>query len=632
MLTKRIILSVLTGIIFPHLISETTMAQKYSLNRDSIPAKYKWNLNDIYPSWEAWDKDFAKIETMMDQIAKLKGTLGKGPKELSFALKLKEEMDIISYKVYQYPALMKNLDTRNQEVGSKLQKVQILFAKFATATSWFSPEMLTIPEATMKKWIAETPDLKDFKFGLEDMYRMQAHVLSEDKENLLSFYSQLSGTPASIYSELSTSDIKFPTITPSSGEKITLTPGAYSNFQTMTTNQADRKMAFEAHFGAYTANANTYASIYNGIIQKDWANAQARNSKSCVEAALEGNNIPIQVYENLVNTVKNNTGPLQRYLKLRKKVLKLNEYHAYDGAVSLTDFNKTYAYEDAKKMVQSSILPLGKDYQAKMEKAVSNGWLDVFESTNKRAGAFSSNVYGVHPYMLLNYNQTLYEVYTLAHELGHTLHTLLANENQPFSTSDYTIFVAEVASTFNERLLLEYMLKNTTDTKERIALLNQAITGIVGTFYTQAMFADFELQAHQLAEEGKPINVKALDDIMTGLLDKYYGDAVTRDPQQKETWIRIAHFFRSPFYVYQYATCFASSAQLYKMVTTGTDAEKKKATENYLNLLKSGGNDFPMEQLKKAGVDLSKPETVKSVIDQMDELVTQLEKELEKLK
>ena len=632
MLLKKIILSVLTGIIFSHLISETAMAQKYSLNRDSIPAKYKWNLNDIYPSWEAWEKDFAKIETMMDQIAKLKGTLGKGAKELTFALKLKEEMDIISYKVYQYPALMKNLDTRNQEVGSKLQKVQILFSTFGTATSWFSPEMLTIPEATMKKWITETPDLKDFKFGLEDMYRMQAHVLSEDKENLLSFYSQLSGTPGSIYSELSTSDIKFPTITPSSGEKITLTPGAYSNFQTMTTNQADRKMAFEAHFGAYTANANTYAAIYNGIIQKDWANAQARNNKSCVEAALNGNNIPIQVYENLVNTVKNNTGPLQRYLKLRKKVLKLNEYHAYDGAVSLTDFNKTYAYEDAKKMVQSSIVPLGKDYQAKMEKAVSNGWLDVFESTNKRGGAFSSNVYGVHPYMLLNYNQTLYEVYTLAHELGHTLHTLLANENQPFSTSDYTIFVAEVASTFNERLLLEYMLKNTTDTKERIALLNQAITGIVGTFYTQAMFADFELQAHQLAEEGKPINVKALDDIMTGLLDKYYGDVITRDPQQKETWIRIAHFFRSPFYVYQYATCFASSAQIYKMVTTGTETEKKKATENYLNLLKSGGNDFPMEQLKKAGVDLSKPETVKSVIDQMDELVTQLEKELEKLK
>ncbi|NVO03298.1 MAG: oligoendopeptidase F [Bacteroidetes bacterium] len=608
------------------------MAQKYSLNRDSIPAKYKWNLNDIYPSWEAWDKDYAKIEGMMDQIAKLKGTLAKGAKELTFALKLREDMDIISYKVYQYPALMKNLDTRNQEVGSKLQKVQILFSKYATATSWFSPELLTIPEATMKKWIAETPDLKDFKFGLEDMYRMQSHVLSEDKENLLSFYSQLSGTPASIYSELSTSDIKFPTITPSSGEKITLTPGAYSNFQTMTANQADRKMAFEAHFGAYTANANTYASIYNGIIQKDWASAQARYSKSCVEAALEGNNIPIQVYENLVNTVKNNTSPLQRYLKLRKKVLKLTEYHAYDGSISLTDFKKTYAYEDAKKMVQASIAPLGKDYQTKMEKAVSNGWLDVFEATGKRSGAFSSNVYGVHPYMLLNYNETLYEVYTLAHELGHTLHTLLANENQPFSTSDYTIFVAEVASTFNERLLLDYMLKNTTDTKERIALLNQAITGIVGTFYTQAMFADFELQAHQLAEDGKPINVKALDDIMTGLLDKYYGDAVTRDPQQKETWIRIAHFFRSPFYVYQYATCYASSAQLYKMVTTGTEAEKKKATDNYLNLLKSGGNDFPMEQLKKAGVDLSKPETVKAVIDQMDDLVTQLEKELDKLK
>jgi oligoendopeptidase F len=346
---------------------------------------------------------------------------------------------------------------------------------------------------------------------------------------------------------------------------------------------------------------------------------------------LEGNNIPVAVYENLVNTVKTNTEPLKRYQKLRKKVLGLEKYYSFDGSMPLTDFDKEYEYEDAKQWVIGSVEPLGADYQDKIKTAFAGGWLDVFENTGKRSGAYSASVYGVHPYMLLNYNKTLDNVFTLGHELGHTMHTLLSNENQPFATSSYTIFVAEVASTFNEALLLEYLLERTTDPKERISLLQQSIRGITGTFYFQTLLADFELQAHKLAEAGKPITANVLSSIMEELYDTYYGDSQEKDEFLKFVWARIPHIYRSPFYVYQYATCFVSSAQVYKQVSEADDADRKNIIDNYLDLLKSGGNDYPMEQLKKAGADLTKPETMMAVINQMNNLVTRLEKEIESL-
>jgi oligoendopeptidase F len=280
----------------------------------------------------------------------------------------------------------------------------------------------------------------------------------------------------------------------------------------------------------------------------------------------------------------------------------------------------------------ASVAPLGKEYQKKLKQAVSGGWIDVYENTGKRSGAYSANTYGVHPYMLLNYNDTMSNVFTLGHELGHSMHTLLASENQPFSTHSYTLFVAEVASTFNERLLLDYLLERTKDPKERIAMLLQAIRGINGTFYFQVQLADFELQAHRLVEQGKPITAKVLNDIMANLNKAYSGDAVVDDELLNVVWTRIPHLFRTPYYVYQYATAFAASAELYDRVTKGPKKQRKASLERYLNLLKSGGNDYPMEQLKKAGVDLSKPETIMAVINRMDELVTLLEKEVAKLK
>ena len=337
--------------------------------------------------------------------------------------------------------------------------------------------------------------------------------------------------------------------------------------------------------------------------------------------------------EKVINTAKENTAPLKRYIKLRKEILGLSEYHNYDGSINLVEFDKDYEYDDAKEIVLKSVAPLGEEYTEKMKKAISEGWLDVFEAKGKRSGAYSAGVYGVHPYMLLNYNKTLDSVFTLAHELGHTLHTLYSDENQPFSTSDYTIFVAEVASTFNEKLLLDYMLENTEDPVEKIALLEQEIGNIVGTFYFQALLADYEYQAHELVEKGEPVTAEVLTGIIEKLFDEYYGKNVEKEELLYVLWARIPHFFNSPFYVYQYATCFASSAILYDKIIKEKDEKKRNAAlKKYIGLLSSGGSDFPMNQLKKAGVDLSKKTAIEEVAKQFDILLDKLEIEIKKLK
>jgi oligoendopeptidase F len=607
------------------------VAQVNYEKREDIPAKYKWNFSDIYANWEAWEADFKAISEDMKKIQSFKGKLGESSEKLAEMLKVQEELMKKAYKVYQFVSFQSTVDMRNMDLQARLQQVQILFSQFGVATAWISPEMIKIPEATMKKWIATNPALKDHKFDLMDMYRLQKHVLTEEMEQLMSFYSQSSGTAGKVFTALSTADIEFPEIELSDGKKVKVSPGVYSQIVTNNKNQADRKKAYEAFYDVYYKNKNTYAAIYQGIIDAEWANARARKYKSCLDAKLEGNNIPKDVYLNLINTVKENTAPIQKYVKLRKKVLGLEKYYGFDGSISLTDYNKNYPYDEAVKIVTKSVLPLGKDYQEKLKVATSSGWLDVYENPGKRSGAFSAGVYGVHPYMLLNYNGTLDYVFTLAHELGHTMHTTLSNENQPFATHGYTIFVAEVASTFNERLLLDHMMKNTDNPKERIALLTQSIEAIIGTFFAQTMFADYEYQVHTMVEQGKPINADILTKVWGNIADKYYGDATEKTKYSNYVWTRIPHFYNSPYYVYQYATCFASSAKLYKDVTEGSKKEKKEALKRYINLLQSGGNDFPMEQLKKAGVDLSKPETILAVINQLDQLVDQLAIELEKI-
>lgn len=599
------------------------------MERKDIPKEYKWNLSDIYENYEKWNEDLAKMEKIQEELVKFKGKFDSEDKLLQF-LKKQEESEKIAYKLYRYPQLARDLDSSDKEATENMQKIQFLFAKMGTELSWVNPELIENRE-NIEKWI-QKKEFSDYRFGIENLFRLQSHVLDEDKSKLLSYYSSYFSAPRSIYSEITVTDVDWPLIKLNNDEKIQATAANYSKVVSTNRNQEDRKLIFENYYGVFEKRKNTIAAIYNSILQKNVASSKAYNYKSFLSSALEDNNIPEDIYLNLINTAKENTAPLKRYIKLRKEILGLSEYHNYDGSINLVKFDKEYEYDDAKKIVLNSIEPLGKDYAKKMENAISQGWLDVFETQGKRSGAYSAGVYGVHPYMLLNYNKTLDSVFTLAHELGHTLHTLYSQENQPFSTSDYTIFVAEVASTFNERLLLDYMLEKTQDPTEKIALLEQEIRNVTGTFYFQALLADYEYQAHKLAETGQPITADVLSKITEDLFYTYYGDEIEKDELLSIFWSRVPHFFNSPFYVYQYATCFASSAILYDKVIKDEDENaRKKALKRYIELLSSGGNDFPMNQLKKAGVDLSKKSTIEAVSKQLDGLIDKLENEIKKI-
>ena len=595
-------------------------------DRKTIEQKYKWNLNDIYENYDMWESDLEKFEKLTKEVPKYKGQIKNNSEKFVELELLMEKIARLLDRLYLYPYMLKDLDSTDEMTSIKMQEIEMIYTKFGTETAWIAPEMLEIPEETMNEWIKKHPELEERRFGLSEMYRLRKHVLSEDKEQLLSHFSQFMGSSSDIYGELSISDMKWNTVKLSTGEELAISNGVYSKIISTNRNQEDRKLAFEALYKSYENSKNTFAAIYRAIIQQNVASCNARNYESCLDRALENKNIPKEVYFSLVNSAQENTAPLRRYIELRKKALKLKEYHYYDNSINIVDYNKVFKYDDAKEIVLNSVKPLGEDYQAKMKRAISEGWLDVFETKNKRSGAYSINIYDVHPYMLLNYQETMDAVFTLAHELGHTLHSMHSSEAQPYSTADYTIFVAEVASTFNERLLLDYMLENSDDSLEKIALLEQALGNIVGTYYIQTLFASYEYEAHKMIEEYKAVTPDILSDIMYNLFKKYFGESITIDELQKIIWSRIPHFFRSPFYVYQYATSFASSAKLYENLKTNPESREK-----YLTLLKSGGNNHPMEQLKLAGVDLTKKESFDSVAKEFDRLLDVLEEELKKI-
>lgn len=599
-------------------------------SRNEIDKKYKWNTEDIYKDWNEWQKDVEKMKELMKEIPQYEDKIENSREDFVKLIKLEESLSRILEKVYLYPYMLKDLDSTDQLVSQKLQEIEFLYAQFSVATSWISPKILEIPKETLEKWIDENDEIKDHKFNLMELYRLKAHVLDKDKEKLLSHFSQYMGAVNDIYDELSTSDIKWNEITLSTGEKVLVTNGMYSKILDGNKNQDDRRKAFEALYSSYDINKNTYSAIYKGILQRDAAGTKAKNYNSTVEKALEPNNIPVKVYENLINSAKENSGPLKKYVEFRKKQLGLDSYHYYDNQIKLVDYTREFSYEEAKEIVLKSVEPLGEDYTKNLKKAVGEGWLDVYETPNKRSGAYSLNIYDVHPYMLLNYNGTMDAVFTLAHELGHTLHSMYSTKYQPYATNDYTIFVAEVASTFNERLLLDYMLKNTTDHKEKIALIEEAIGNIMGTYYIQALFAAYEYEAHKLTEEGNPITPDVLSEIMTKLFAEYFGDSLVMDELQKIIWARIPHFFNSPYYVYQYATSFAASSRLYEKVTNEkySPEEREEARKKYIELLKSGGNNYPIEQLKLAGVNLEEKENFEAVAHEMTRLIGLLEKEL----
>jgi oligoendopeptidase F len=596
--------------------------------RLDIEDRFKWNLTNIYKDWAAWQAAYDELDRRIAEFATLQGTLKGGGDRLLGALKLRDVIGQLEYKVWYFASLWYDQDQRDNQINARRQQVQILFAKAAQAAAWFDPELLNIPLATVQGWMSASPELAVYRFAIEDLYRQQEHVLDDKGEHLLSLSSRFSSAPNDAYAALSTADVKYPAIRLSTGTEVTLTYGQYRAILATNRNQADRAAAFQEFHKIYSASANTYATLYNGVLQRDWFYSQARDYKTTLDAALHGNNIPPAVVENLIAETKAGTEPLRRYHRLRKRALNLATYHSYDTTIPLVDFDQKYGYDDVLEWLPASVTRLGAEYQAQMRQVLDGQCIDVYENPGKRSGAYSAPVYGVQPYMLLNYNDTLDAVFTLAHEMGHSMHTVLSHAHQPFVYAGYTIFVAEVPSTLSEALFLEYMLERSTDERERIVLLQHAIDGIVSTFYTQVMFADYELQAHRLVEEGKPITAEVLGEIYFGLLQAYHGDALDYDEQSRLTWARIPHFYSTPYYVYQYATCFASSAQIMKQISSGSPQSRAAAVDRYLTLLKAGGSDHPMALLQRAGVDLSKPEAVRAVVEQLDTLVTQLEKAL----
>ncbi len=599
-----------------------------SRKRQEIPDRYKWNLGDIFPTWDAWEAAYKKLDAGIDRYAALKGTIAEGPDRLLEAFKLSEDLGQLAYRVWYFPSLRYDEDQRDNTVSAKRQQVQILFARWKQAESWFAPELLKVPLAMVRTWMDTSEPLKLYRFAIEDLYRQQEHVLDEAGERLMSLSSRLGSAPNDAYWALSTADATFPTITLSTGERVTVSYGQYRAILATRREQADRAAAFKALHDTYQSSLNTYATLYTGVCQRDWFHARARGYKSTLDAALHGDNIPTSVVENLIETTRAGVEPLRRYHRLRRRILGVPSYHIYDLSIPLVTFDRKYEYDRVLEWIVESVAPLGADYQARLRQGFAGGWIDVYENEGKRSGAYSAPVYGTHPYMLLNYTDTLDDMFTLAHEMGHSMHTILSHETQPFVYSSYTIFVAEVPSTLSEALLLEYMLARSTDPAERVVLLQHAIDNITSTFYTQVLFADYELRAHRLTEQDQPITADVLTGTYRTLLTDYYGDALDLNEQTGITWSRIPHFFNSPYYVYQYATCFASAARLAKEIMGGDEASRRGARERYLTLLRSGGNDYPMEQLKKAGVDLSQPDTVRAIVDQLNDLVTRLEKEL----
>jgi oligoendopeptidase F len=598
--------------------------------RTEIEEQWKWNLTDIFPDWDAWDGARATLSAGIDDYATLQGTLSNGASALLHAFQQSDTLGQIAYKVWYFVSLRYDEDQRDNTVNARRQQVQELLARWQQAASWFNPELLRVPLETVRTWMSASPELAVYRFAIEDLYRQQEHVLDEQGEHLLSLASRLAGVPYDSYAALSTSDVTYPTITLSDGESVTVSYAQYRAIIATRRNQDDRRKAFEGLYGTYATSLNTYATLYHGVCQRDWFHARARGYETTLEAALHGDNIPTSVVETLIAATRAGVEPLRRYHRLRRRALELTEYFPFDFSIPLSAYDRRYDYTDVLDGIVRSVSPLGPEYQARMRQGFDQRWIDVYENAGKRSGAYSAPVYGVHPYMLMNFNDTLDDVFTLAHEMGHSMHTLLSHQRQPFIYSSYTIFVAEVPSTLSEALLLEQMLAQSTDPAERAVLLQHAIDNITSTFYTQVMFADYELQAHRLIEQGEPMTAEVLDTLYLDCFNAYYGDSVNTHPLTRITWARIPHFYNSPYYVYQYATCFASAAKLAKQIMEGPEAARAQARDRYLDLLSAGGSDYPMEQLRRAGVDLGEPSTVQAVVDQLDALVTRLENEISK--
>jgi len=613
------------------LIAVCAMAKKPdTLVRDEISDQYKWDLSAIYDGWDQWEIDKATIEGLMEKLQTYKGRLGESPDVMAEMYLVGEDLGMLVERWASFVWLQAVVDQKNMDLKAQQQEMGIMFARFGQAMAWVDPEILSsVPKDVMLTWIQENGVLRERQHGILELYRQQEHVLDEDGEYLMSLSSQLQGNPGGTYSALSTADVEFPDVTLSNGETIKATHANYGLAKETFRNQDDRMAVFQAHFSTFDNFENTYASIFDGMLQSNWYETQARNYASSAEMYLDQNNIPVDVMTGIIEQAKLGAEPLQRYNRIRKEVMGLESYRYFDMYTPLVEIDWPFYYDDLRPIILESLDSFGKDYVGKASHAFDEGWFDVYEAEGKRSGAFSAGVYGVHPFMMLNHADTMNDAFTLAHELGHTMHTQLSDEGQAYHSKDYSIFVAEIASTMGEAFFLDYLLENTEDPDKRIALLEHAINGIHGTFYRQLMFADFEYKMHTAVQNGMPITAATMQDMYLESLNDFFGDSLDDQDLYRNTWARIPHFQR-PFYVYQYATSIAASSLIYERITNEdySKKERKQAMEDYLSLLSSGGNDYPIEQCRLAGVDFMTPAPGEAMVAKMDRLVTQLEQEL----
>ncbi len=598
--------------------------------RDTIPSRYTWDLTAICRDWDDWTRAYRDLESEIESFAALQGTLAQGVDRLLAAFRAMDTMGALSYRVWYFASLHYDQDQRDNAIGARRQQVQILFARQQQAGSWFNPELLAIPLDTVRDWLGASADLGVYRFVIESLFHEQEHVLDEQGERLMSFAGRFNSVPHDSYAALTTADVKFPSITLKGGEQVTLSYGQYRVLLETNRRQEDRAAAYRVFHRSYADNQNTCAALYNGVLQRDWFHARARGYGTTLDAALHGNNIPTSVVENLIAGTRQGVEPLRRYHRLRCRVLGVETYRLFDVSLPLVEHDVRYPYDQVGDWIVDSVAPLGDQYQQQVRRAFDEGWIDVYENVGKRSGAYSAPVFGAHPYMLLNYNETLDAVFTLAHEMGHSMHTLLSHRSQPFVYAGYTIFVAEVPSTLSEALFLDLMLERARSREERIVLLQHAIDSITSTFYTQVLFADFELQAHRLVEQDRPVTADVLNAMYAALLREYYGDVLDEEEISCVTWARIPHFFSTPYYVYQYATCFASTARLMQGLRAPESETRTEAVHRYLSLLRAGGSNYPMNLLAQAGVDLSRPDAVHAVAVELEALVARLETELDR--
>ncbi len=594
---------------------------KELLKRSEVNEEFTWDLTALCPDKAAWEAVIEDIQERASRLAELEGHIADSAETLLSYLTQLEEMEIKSTPAYSYAHRLSDQDVGNTANQAMVQKLQSINASISSKLAFADPEILEIDAETLERYYAEQPKLEAYRKYIQEIQRLKPHRLSAEMERLLAMTGEMSGIPSQTFSIFNNADLKLPEMTDENGETIRITHGRYGTL-IRSADRRVRREAFENVYRTYKQFENTLASLYSGQVKKLMFYAKARKFASTLEAAVSGNDVSPSVYENLLTVVNANLDKMYRYVSLRKRLLDLDELHMYDVYTPIIpDASRKISFEEAKETVLKALAPLGEDYISLLQEGFQNRWIDVYENEGKRSGAYSAGAYGSHPCVLLNYDDTLDDMFTLAHEMGHALHSHYSNTNQPYFYSHYRIFVAEVASTCNEILLMEYLLKHTTDAKERAYLLNHYLDSFKGTVYRQAMFAEFEKKTNALAESGESLTAQVLNDVYYELNQRYFGPDMVSDPAIAVEWAKVPHFYYN-FYVYQYATGFSAAVAIARNILK----EGAPAVARYKEFLSGGCSLPPVELLKIAGVDLETPRPIQEALDVFGEVLDEIEK------